>query len=530
MSRTFGEIITFYSYKGGTGRSMVLANVGYLLSASREYGRKRVLLIDWDLEAPGLERFFTGNNKPDGLGLIDYLTDMAELYGNQAPGARLPESMARHPEAIAIFKEGIRKYPLRRYVTYIEGDLHLMHAGHRSIGGTAREDEYWEKVREFNWDAFYRNYGSFFTHFREMLMNQYDYVLIDSRTGLTDIGGICTRVMPEKLVLIFAPNHQNIEGVSRVALKSISYRKASRDPRSLTIFPVASRIDASASTLRNVWWRGGEVRGEQIRGYQETFEQLVREAYRLDRCDLRDYFDATQVPHDSDYAYGEAIAAAIDGTHDRFGIGYACDQLARRLVEQTAPWEAPGEHQGSVIISYRRADSAGAAVRLYRDLSEWLGLDHVILDLASMRASAADPQVDNAMAVLVLIGEDWLKSEPTARPSRLGRADDIVYDEIAGALERDLLVIPVLLDDVEMPTRAQLPPAIQLLADRRPISLRSSSWDNDVYRLASILMPIIGLEPTEDSDTYPPARTEPGTAAQGTVRARIADWFRSLSS
>ena len=42
-------MITFYSYKGGTGRSMALANVACYLA--RKY---RVLAIDWDLDAPGL--------------------------------------------------------------------------------------------------------------------------------------------------------------------------------------------------------------------------------------------------------------------------------------------------------------------------------------------------------------------------------------------------------------------------------------------------------------------------------------------
>ena len=52
-----GEIITFYSYKGGTGRTMALANVACLL-AERIGPNECVLVIDWDLEAPGLHRFF----------------------------------------------------------------------------------------------------------------------------------------------------------------------------------------------------------------------------------------------------------------------------------------------------------------------------------------------------------------------------------------------------------------------------------------------------------------------------------------
>jgi hypothetical protein len=51
-----GRVLTFYSFKGGTGRSMALANVASIL-ANRN-GGQRVLAIDWDLEAPGLHRYF----------------------------------------------------------------------------------------------------------------------------------------------------------------------------------------------------------------------------------------------------------------------------------------------------------------------------------------------------------------------------------------------------------------------------------------------------------------------------------------
>ena len=47
-----GKIITFYSYKGGTGRTMLLANVAWILATNG----KRVLVVDWDLEAPGAHR------------------------------------------------------------------------------------------------------------------------------------------------------------------------------------------------------------------------------------------------------------------------------------------------------------------------------------------------------------------------------------------------------------------------------------------------------------------------------------------
>ena len=70
-----GRIITFYSYKGGTGRTMALANTAWILAASG----KRVLTVDWDLEAPGLHRFFHPFLDPNVLGatsgVIDIITE-----------------------------------------------------------------------------------------------------------------------------------------------------------------------------------------------------------------------------------------------------------------------------------------------------------------------------------------------------------------------------------------------------------------------------------------------------------------------
>ena len=57
-----GQIITFYSYKGGTGRSMALANIACILADEQKLKNgKGVLMIDWDLEAPGLHRYFRNN-------------------------------------------------------------------------------------------------------------------------------------------------------------------------------------------------------------------------------------------------------------------------------------------------------------------------------------------------------------------------------------------------------------------------------------------------------------------------------------
>src|SRR5438105_15217393 len=69
-----GLILTFYSFKGGVGRTMALANIAYLLAKME----KRVLVVDWDLEAPGLQRYFRDfriNHSGDNQGLLDLLID-----------------------------------------------------------------------------------------------------------------------------------------------------------------------------------------------------------------------------------------------------------------------------------------------------------------------------------------------------------------------------------------------------------------------------------------------------------------------
>ena len=72
-----GRIITFYSYKGGTGRSMALANVAWLLALNG----LRVLVIDWDLEAPGVHRYFHPFTDDKELlqteGLLDFVENLA---------------------------------------------------------------------------------------------------------------------------------------------------------------------------------------------------------------------------------------------------------------------------------------------------------------------------------------------------------------------------------------------------------------------------------------------------------------------
>ena len=93
------------------------------------------------------------------------------------------------------------------------GKLYVMPAGRYNDGYDAR-------FKSINWPDLYENHDGYLLF--EDLKAQWqkslevDYVLIDSRTGHTDVGGICTRQLPDSVVLFFFPNEQNRRGLQDV--------------------------------------------------------------------------------------------------------------------------------------------------------------------------------------------------------------------------------------------------------------------------------------------------------------------------
>ena len=77
------------------------------------------------------------------------------------------------------------------------------------------------------------------------LTERFAYVLVDSRTGLTDTSGICTSLFPDKLVVVFTPNRQSILGSLEVISEAARYRRESDDLRPFWVFPLPSRIDVA---------------------------------------------------------------------------------------------------------------------------------------------------------------------------------------------------------------------------------------------------------------------------------------------
>src|SRR6185436_11694838 len=238
-----GQVITFYSYKGGTGRTMALVNIAYLLSL--EPGKK-VLMIDWDLEAPGLHRYastlFKENNLDSKPGLIEFFLRLEKNY------EKLKQFDGYNNE-FDLFLESVINGLILKTDINLSSQLYLIKAG-------AFDSDYADKINNFHWQKLFQEAPLFFSSFSEYLSRHYDYILIDSRTGLTDTSGICTMLMPEKLVLVFTPNNQSLNGVIEIGRRAINYRNNNFDSRALKIFPLPSRIEMAEKELRETWRLG----------------------------------------------------------------------------------------------------------------------------------------------------------------------------------------------------------------------------------------------------------------------------------
>jgi cellulose biosynthesis protein BcsQ len=193
-------VTTFYSYKGGVGRTMALVNVAVLLAQAG----KRVLIVDFDLEAPGLPSFDLFRNAGRRAGIVDY---------------------------VCAFRETGRSPQVGDFIVKCDEEgglpIWLMPAGRHTQAGYA------DKLYSIDWKDLYDNNDGYlmFEDMRQQWSRHeagFDYVLIDSRTGHTDVGGICTRQLPDSVVVMFLPNEQNIEGLKPIVAAIVAEEKIGR--------------------------------------------------------------------------------------------------------------------------------------------------------------------------------------------------------------------------------------------------------------------------------------------------------------
>jgi cellulose biosynthesis protein BcsQ len=343
-------IFTFYSYKGGVGRSMALVNIAELFYRVG----LRVLMVDWDLEAPGLERFFDANlvalRQP---GVVDLLIDYKDKI-------RFEQHVKRKEDGEWVFSTpGAYKIDMSSDKSS-KGRLWLLTAGRRLPDFSS----YARTVRTFDWDDFYANWSGelYIDWLREQFELEADVVLIDSRTGVSEMGGVTTYQLADVVVIFVAPNQQNLEGA--VAMANDFTRKevqALRRFRPLPVMAVPARVEDRAETSLLNRFRADFI---------EEFESFVPEEFGDDAT----AFWSLAIPYVPYYAFYETVAvrepgaARSDALRGAYGgLAEAMARLARspiasntelqsavseylqRVVSEVG-WLVPEENGGTVPV------------------------------------------------------------------------------------------------------------------------------------------------------------------------------------
>lgn len=292
------QVTTFYSYKGGSGRSMTMANVAWALASN---GHK-VLVIDWDLEAPGLHRYFhpflADPEQGKSTGLIDRIWDYVDSL-DEAPDGRF--ALARCDDIVQ---------PL---------DLPIRGKGGIDLLGAGRQNEHYSgKVGGLDWATFYARFDgeAFITKMMTWARSRYSHILIDSRTGVADTAGICTAQIPDALVMCFVYNRQSIEGTAAIAASVAATRKKSR-MAPLSISYVPSRVEERSAV-------------ESARSHAAV--RLAR-TIGTDRSEVEHALRRDEIRHYAWCSFEEKLAVFEDVPDERGSLLDAIHALAERVAD-----------------------------------------------------------------------------------------------------------------------------------------------------------------------------------------------------
>lgn len=153
--------------------------------------------------------------------------------------------------------------------------------------------------------------------------------------------------------------------------------------------------------------------------------------------------------------------------------------------------ESPATEWG-IFISYRREDTAYPAGWLSDRLKERYGKDQVFKDVDSIElgddfVEAINNAVGSCAVLLALIGKRWPSITDKNGQRRLENPHDYVRLEIEAALERNTLVIPILVEGAQMPAADDLPESLASLVRRNALDLSPARFDSDTARLLKVL-------------------------------------------
>lgn len=192
--------------------------------------------------------------------------------------------------------------------------MHLLRAGGVDVSA---------KARSFDVKSFYAGRGGEYVEkLRQEWMEEYEFVLVDCHSGVTDYGSICTIQLPDILVLLFTTNEHGLMGSVKVAKRVREARRHSPYSRlHLTTIPVPSRIDRSVTESLTLWL--------------DRFAQEVSDFYDdwlPEGFPRRPILEDTVIPYHPPLSVYNSIPALQERFPAGPGVGYAYESLAALLA------------------------------------------------------------------------------------------------------------------------------------------------------------------------------------------------------
>ena len=253
----------------------------------------KVLMVDWDLEAPGLEKFFDLDVESvlDKPGVMDMIQDYKEKMAQKLEATSEEDLPFLKPKDLAL-----EIYPNAPG----DGKLYILTAGKRSKD---QFSDYANSVLSFDWKDFYEKWNGelYFEWFRRRLGEMADVVLVDSRTGVTEMGGVCTYHFADVVIMFCATNKQNLDGTYEMArnLKDPDVLRR-RNGRPIDLLIVPSRVEDRAEAQRLTRFH---------KEFVEKFKDLVPENLK-GGSEAMWRLKIPQVPY---YAFNEMVATRQTG-------------------------------------------------------------------------------------------------------------------------------------------------------------------------------------------------------------------------
>jgi hypothetical protein len=183
------------------------------------------------------------------------------------------------------------------------------------------------KLQRLDWNDLFANrgMGAMIEAMRDEWKEEYDFVFIDSRTGFTDAGGVCTVQLPDVVVAVFTANAQSLDGAClAVERAQVGRQLLEYDRSSLIVLPLLSRFDGRAEV-------------DDARAWVDRVARRVApfyESWLSTGTPYRQVVERTKVPHVPKFSFGERLPVTVESVTDPDTMAFAYSLSAEILSAQ----------------------------------------------------------------------------------------------------------------------------------------------------------------------------------------------------